>query len=477
MSPTAKFQTTIAYLLFCGSLTVLIARESVHPKYTSVKIDAIPHVRQKPDFCGEACAAMYLRKLGVEVDQDFVYDQSKLNPGLGRGCYTKELATALQRIGFEVGTVWYHVPAKAESKALDDQFTALHQDLQRGQASIICMRFAEGPAASEHFRLIVGYDAKTDEVLFHEPAENDGAYRRMTRKQLLSLWPLKYATDEWTLIRFRLKLAKKPPVPKPDSITDADYCQHIIALKAKLPDDKFHIVIQRPFVVVGDEAESTVQQRATRTVKWAVDHLKQDYFEKDPRDILDIWLFKDEDSYYSNVKAVFKERPTTPFGYYSPKHKALIMNISTGGGTLVHEIVHPFMAANFPGCPSWFNEGLASLYEQCGEEQGHIRGETNWRLQGLQTAIDKQRLSTFEELCGTTAEAFYADNKGTHYGQARYLCYYLQEKRLLRKYYQEFRKSAVTDPTGYKTLQKVLGEDNMLDFQKRWEEFVLKLNF
>ena len=40
------------------------------------------------------------------------------------------------------------------------------------------------------------------------------------------------------------------------------------------------------------------------------------------------------------------------------------MNIATGGGTLVHEIVHPFMAANFEQCPSWFNEGLGSLYEQ-----------------------------------------------------------------------------------------------------------------
>ena len=46
------------------------------------------------------------------------------------------------------------------------------------------------------------------------------------------------------------------------------------------------------------------------------------------------------------------------------------MNIDTGGGTLVHEIVHPFIAANFPECPAWFNEGLASLYEQCGDHRG-----------------------------------------------------------------------------------------------------------
>jgi len=46
----------------------------------------------------------------------------------------------------------------------------------------------------------------------------------------------------------------------------------------------------------------------------------------------------------------------------------------------VHEIVHPFMAANFPDCPAWFNEGLASLYEQSSERDGKIIGLTNWRL-------------------------------------------------------------------------------------------------
>ena len=109
-------------------------------------------------------------------------------------------------------------------------------------------------------------------------------------------------------------------------------------------------------------------------------------------------------------------------------HQALVMNIATGGGTLVHEIVHPFMAANFPGCPSWFNEGLASLYEQCGEREGRIRGETNWRLPGLQQAIRADRVPSFESLMSTTTRQFYDKDPGTNYSQARYLCYYLQEQ-------------------------------------------------
>ena len=65
----------------------------------------------------------------------------------------------------------------------------------------------------------------------------------------------------------------------------------------------------------------------------------------------------------------------------------MIKNIATGGGTLVHEIVHPFMRANFPACPAWFSKGQASLYEQAAEKQGHINGKINWRFKGLELGM------------------------------------------------------------------------------------------
>jgi hypothetical protein len=156
------------------------------------------------------------------------------------------------------------------------------------------------------------------------------------------------------------------------------------------------------------------------------------------------------------------------------------MNIATGGGTLVHEMVHSFMGSNFPACPSWFNEGLASLYEQCGAKNGKIYGYTNWRLAGLQKAIREKRVPEFKELCSTTTHQFYNRDKGTNYGQARYLCYYLQEHGLLRKYYADFRKNAAADPTGFETLKKTLGmktDEDMKKFKKDWEKWVLKLRF
>jgi len=269
--------------------------------------------------------------------------------------------------------------------------------------------------------------------------------------------------------------------------TEADFTRHVNGLKVRIKkklssdessdqsSDQFSIVVQKPFVVIGDEPESVVQQRAEDTVKWAVSKLKQDFFTKDPEEILDIWLFKDEASYEKHTLLLFNEKPTTPYGYYSSAHKALIMNIATGGGTLVHEIVHPFMEANFPACPPWLNEGLGSLYEQCGEEGGHIHGFTNWRLPGLQRAIREKRVPPFKTLTSMNRSAFYNDDRGTNYAQSRYLCYYLQEKGVLVKFYQDFVARQKEDPSGFESLKRVLGERDMDAFKSEWEKYVMAL--
>jgi hypothetical protein len=260
------------------------------------------------------------------------------------------------------------------------------------------------------------------------------------------------------------------------SFNDADYARHVEQLKKKLPSREFEVVIEKPFVVIGDGGRRAVEEHARGTVRWAVTLLKQDYFEKDPKEILDIWVFKDSASYNQHARSLFGSEPTTPYGYYSPAHKALVMNIETGGGTLVHEIVHPFVEANFPDCPPWLNEGLGSLYEQSGEQDGHIRGYTNWRLPGLQRAIRRGALTSFQKLFALDARAFYDDDpQGTHYAQARYLCYYLQERGLLTRFYREFYNNRAADPTGFDTLKRVLNENDMDAFQKRWEKFVLGL--
>ncbi|MBN1854440.1 MAG: hypothetical protein JW829_17040 [Pirellulales bacterium] len=283
--------------------------------------------------------------------------------------------------------------------------------------------------------------------------------------------------DPDAVVQFRMEPGTLEQGMAPSTFPSADYAQHLITLKKKIPSTEFTVIIQHPFVVIGDESPAMVRRRSTGTVQWAVDKLKQAYFTKDPQQIIDIWLFKDEASYRKHAREIFGDDPDTPYGYFSHTDQALIMNIATGGGTLVHEIVHPFVAANFPECPAWLNEGLGSLYEQSSEQDGQIVGLTNWRLAGLQEAIRKKQVPSFKALCFTTTHQFYRMDKGTNYAEARYLCYYLQEHGLLRKFYHKFHENFKQDPTGYKTLQAVLGRDDMDAFQEDWEAYVLKLHF
>ena len=469
-------------------VALLLAPEGCAPadgatRYSSVLIEKVPHIRQRPDFCGEACVAMALRRLGHKHDQDDVFAELGVDPLLGRGAVTKEMVKGLKSLGFDVGAGWYHVRPSRAARELDAQFKALHADLKRNIPSILCMHYDESPGTTEHFRLVLGYDAKTDEVIYNEPAEANGAYRRMPRAKLLRLWPLKYRKDRWLAIRMRLEPRSVTPLKRVGTAphTPAGYAQHIRKLRrtinAKKLKGHFTVVIERPFVVLGDEPAGVVRRRARSTVRWSVERLKQAYFPGDPRRIITIWLFRNRRSYLENTVKLTGRRPGTPFGFYSAELDAMIMNIDTGGGTLVHEIVHPFVEANFPEAPAWLNEGLGSLYEACGEQEGKIVGYTNWRLPHLQEAIRRGTVPSFRWLTSRTSDQFYQQDPGTNYGQSRYLTYYLQEKGLLGAFYRRFRAARAKDPTGFKTLQQVLGAKDMNIFKAEWERFVLALKW
>lgn len=442
-------------------------------KWKSVLLKDVPHVMQRKDFCGEACAEMVLRSHNHKGDQNWIFGLSGVRASEARGCYTRDLRTALNAAGFEPGRVWYKVKAGQASYGLEKVWTALHRDLMKKIPSIVCMRTGNSKTATEHMRLIVGYDSDRDMVVYHEPAEKNGGYRKIKRSEFLERWPLKYDPGIWTVVRFRMKTGKLRIYRAADGFTEADYAQHLMRVKSRVPSG-FSVVLEKPFVVIGNQSRETVEKRWARgTVRWAVKHLKALYFSKDPDDIVDVWLFKDRKSYRLYSLKLWGTSPGTPFGYYSQTNKALVMNIATGGGTLVHEIVHPFMRSNFRKCPDWFNEGMGSLYEQSGQRNGKIVGLTNWRIAGLQNAIQRKKLPSFKYLM--TDPDFYGQTYG--YAQARYLCYYLQQNSLLEEFYRKFRKNVKTDPRGYRTLTTLLKQKDLIAFQKKWETWVMSLKY
>jgi hypothetical protein len=112
------------------------------------------------------------------------------------------------------------------------------------------MNTSLGAESTEHFRLMLGYDAGRDEVVYNEPAEDNGGYRRMPRSEFFKLWPLKYAQSRWTVVRLRLD-AKSIRVPAPTrGLSPADFVQHVMVLRRHLPHG-FGVVVEPPFVIAG----------------------------------------------------------------------------------------------------------------------------------------------------------------------------------------------------------------------------------
>ena len=456
-------------------MSALLLLLAAAPAFQSVSLEGFPFVQQKPDFCGEADVEMALRRVGRQLTQDDVFNVSGLDPLKGRGVWANELGDALRALGVDPGQTWYRVnPVNAE-KELATQWSALHRDLVAGTPSIVCMHYDASSGTTEHFRLITGYDASKDEVIYQEPAESDGANRRMARATFLALWPFKPGKDKWTVIRLRIDAKKEGPVVPPlSSPTPAEVAQHVIDLHKTMPAG-FTLAWEKPFLVIGNEAPEKVASRGKDVVRWTRDLLLKDFFAKAPEQLEDVWVFKDAATYTKYSRSLFQTEPTTPYGFYLSDRRAMVMNIRPGYGTLTHELVHPFMHANWPDGPAWLNEGLGSLFEFPGERDGHFVGQLNWRLPGLQAALREEAgVPKFSQLLRTTAAEFYDDDTGVHYAMARYLCYWLQEKGLLIKFVARAQALKAKDATGWQALEEVLGVDPDT-MQKDWEKFVLGL--
>ncbi len=229
------------------------------------------------------------------------------------------------------------------------------------------------------------------------------------------------------------------------------------------------------FIACNDTAWSFDKYKGTINRVYAF--LTSTYLKTKPTKPLRVYLFRDKESYDSYVKKSSGREPTTPFGFYLAGERKMVMNISTGTGTLAHELVHPLLAEDFPDVPAWFNEGFASLFEMSETNRdGRIVGLVNWRLPGLQQAMRKGTAISLPDLVKTNLAQFYADNTGVNYATARYLIYWLQEKELLLAFYNEFKATVKVDGTGRNALETVTGK-KLDEFEPEWREFVKKLEY
>ena len=243
----------------------------------------------------------------------------------------------------------------------------------------------------------------------------------------------------------------------------------------RLDRAKFHALVAAPFVIAGDGTADQLAAYRDRTILAAARSLHATFFKAEPAEPILILLFETGESYRKYAKEWLGDEDVPHYGYFRHDN-VMVMNVSTGLGTLVHELTHALIKPDFPAVPSWFNEGLASLYEQCSLGEKTITGHENWRLPALQKAIKADKLRSLEALINDP-DFYRRDLVGLDYAEARYLMFYLQEKGLLVKYYTRFRDGAKEDPKGLETLKKIIAPQTLEAFEKDWRAWVLTLRF
>jgi hypothetical protein len=240
-------------------------------------------------------------------------------------------------------------------------------------------------------------------------------------------------------------------------------------LRRQLPLE-WAIVVHQPFVLAGDN-EQTVEGHYEQTIVPTLAALTASYFQRPPRYPITILLCASDEQFQSCNLRLDQQQRNQYSGLYSRTGRRIIVNTASGDGTLAHELTHALAHADFPKMPEWFDEGLASLHEECEFSNDGLRliGLENWRGKLAVEALHRGELRLLEDLASHRFGS--PERAQVDYAHVRSFCQFLQDRGFLEPFYQTCRANIDTDPTGLRSLCAVAGTRHPMtidDSFRRW---------
>ncbi|MDA0835317.1 MAG: hypothetical protein O2955_19065 [Planctomycetota bacterium] len=240
----------------------------------------------------------------------------------------------------------------------------------------------------------------------------------------------------------------------------SDMLQTARALRMRLDDDRYRILVRAPFVLAGDLSAQQLDEYYRETIVPTQRALNTQFFDRLPKHPISVLLLHDDDSYREVSHAFDGLHRDCYAGYYIRDERRIVVNVSTGNGTLAHELAHALAHADHEDLPEWFDEGFASLFEQSefSEDGLQLLGLTNWRIHYLAPALNRDRLPPLEQMF--SRQAIRSQNEGLDYAMARCFCLFLQERRLLAPFYRKMRQSLPNKSSSKETILDLFGYDD-----------------
>nr|WP_068891155.1 hypothetical protein [Pedobacter panaciterrae] len=136
------------------------------------------------------------------------------------------------------------------------------------------------------------------------------------------------------------------------------------------------------FLIIADKSTplnlSTVSDNLEKVLAFYSRSFQMDM----PEDYIVINLIQDYNAVRPFIGRYYQNNITfEPLGYSSPEDNTIIAWIPASDmiGTLKHELIHVLIKSTFNFIPQWFEEGLASLYEESQFSEQMLVGKKNWR--------------------------------------------------------------------------------------------------
>lgn len=220
------------------------------------------------------------------------------------------------------------------------------------------------------------------------------------------------------------------------------------------------VVVSDVFLLVFPEGgSSAVTDARGREGERIVRAFLDGRFTQKPFRAVTAYLFASSAGYQSFCQKTTGKACISPFGYYEPSDRRILMNGGGLYGTFTHEIVHTFVEADFPEAPTWLNEGIASVFEQPYYDATGIHGAKNWRYPRLMSGLAAEpgtiRLAN---LFSMSEETFRGPKEDLHYAFARYVCQWLDAQGKLWPFYQRYRDTFAKDARGVSAFVEVVGK-------------------
>lgn len=251
-------------------------------------------------------------------------------------------------------------------------------------------------------------------------------------------------------------------------------CENVAQEIQTQVDPSNTVLIRPPFVLAGDMPEEVLERLHRDVVLPTERALNVGFFDQPPTEPITIVAFAKEAGFRDFARRVDRRQSDSYYGYYLRSHRRLVVNVSTGAGTLAHELTHALAHFDFPNMPEWFDEGLASVFEQSEftDANHRLTGTDNWRVHQVLRALHDNRLRKTDEL--VQGRSVRANHESIDYAHARYVCLYLQDQQLLEPFYRKLRSRAEVDPTGWQTLREVVASEAASDIDADFRRWVVK---